>query len=173
VNDAPSPTVPGSRSFSVRLLSPAPPHTVYRILADATLWKYWAGPLVTSSEWESEPDATGAGGIRRLGRPPYMVREEITAAEPPHHHGYRMLSGQPVRSYQADVFISGVGDPKASGTGRGSGTGASQGSEIEWSGTVVALVPGTGAVMHFLFGRMVKGFARRLAAVAAVAHHEP
>ena len=71
----------GSRVFTFRLITPAPPHTVYRILADATSWKHWAGPLVTKSDWEVEPDSTGAGGIRRLGRPPHMVREEITAAE--------------------------------------------------------------------------------------------
>ena len=105
-----------------------------------------------------------------------MVREEITAAEPPHHHGYRLLSGQPVRSYQADVFISDLGDPNAPGTASGTGTGASRGSRIEWTGSVVALVPGTGMVMHFLLGRMVEGFARRLAAAAeaeSAAHHGP
>ena len=94
-----------SGAFGIRVISRAPPQVVYRLLADATLWKTWAGPLITRSEWEVEP-GDGDGGIRRLGRAPFMVREEITAADPPHHHGYRLLSGQPVRSYTADVYIS-------------------------------------------------------------------
>jgi hypothetical protein len=158
-----------SGAFGIRVISRAPPQVVYRLLADATLWKTWAGPLITRSEWEVEP-GDGDGGIRRLGRAPFMVREEITAADPPHHHGYRLLSGQPVRSYTADVYISPIGDPVRSAVIEARDSGASPGdvpgSHIEWTGTVVPLVPGTGRLMDLMLGRMVRGFAWRLAAAA-------
>jgi hypothetical protein len=141
---------------------------VYRLLADATLWKNWAGPLVTRSEWEVEPDSHGGGGKRRLGRAAFMVREEITTADPPHRHSYRLLSGQPVRSYCADVLISDLRDATASDGrgGRAVPSDAAPGSRIEWTGTVVPLIPGTGPLMRLLLGRMIRGFATRLAAAA-------
>lgn len=86
------------RRFSAEVTTPASPDAVYRLLADAPSWARWAGPLITRAAWESEPRANATGGVRRLGRPPFMVREEIVAAEPPHRHAYRLLSGQPVRS---------------------------------------------------------------------------
>jgi len=162
--------MPYSRDFGIRVTSRAPPEIVYRLLADATLWKTWAGPLITGSEWEVEPGDSGTGGIRRLGRTPFRVREEITAAEPPHHHGYRLLSGQPVRSYTADVYIAAIGYPAKSSAIEAQGSGASsrtvQGSHIEWTGSVVPLLPGTGRLMHLMLRRMVRGFAQRLASAA-------
>jgi hypothetical protein len=162
------PSVAASYRFAAHLVSRAPPQTVYGLLADATSWKNWAGPLISHSEWEVEPDTNAHGGTRRLGRRAFMVREEITAADPPHHHGYRLLSGQPVRSYRADVFISDLGDATTS-DGRAGHDGppaADLGSLIEWTGTVVPLVPGTGPLMRLLLGAMVRGFATRLAAAA-------
>jgi hypothetical protein len=140
---------------------------VYRLLADATSWKNWAGPLISRSEWEVEPGNAG-GGTRRLGRRAFMVREEITAADPPHHHGYRLLSGQPVHSYRADVFISDRGETTTSAgcAGHDTPSGYGHGSHIEWTGTVVPLIPGTGPLMRLLLGRMIRGFATRLAAAA-------
>jgi uncharacterized protein YndB with AHSA1/START domain len=158
----------GSYEFETRVVSRASPQAVYRLLADATSWKNWAGPLITHSEWEVEPDPTGGAGTRRLGRRGFMVREEITAADPPHRHSYRLLSGQPVRSYRADVLISG---PRTSTADAGrvdlsDRTHPNRGSQIEWRGAVIPLIPGTGPLMRLLLGRMVKGFATRLATAA-------
>ncbi len=157
-----------SYDFGTRVVTRGSPDAVYRLLAEATSWRDWAGPLVTRSRWEVEPDAGGTGGRRRLGRPPFMVREEITAADPPHHHAYRLLSGQPVRSYRAEVHISRITDPAtATSPARNSTpTSAAPGTLIEWTGTVVPLLPGTGRLTSFLFRRMVHGFATRLAAAA-------
>lgn len=151
--------MPAPCHFGVQVMSAASPETVYRLLADARSWSSWAGPLITRAEWEVAPGPNGVGGIRRLGRPPYMVREEIVAAEPPFHHGYRLLSGQPVRSYRADVHLIELEGP----------TGQAARTRIEWTGTVVALVPGTGWLMAHLLRRMLHGFARRLAAAAETA----
>jgi hypothetical protein len=139
-----------SRGFEVHVSTGATPAAVYRLLADAPSWKTWAGPLIAQSQWEVAPGPAGVGAIRRLGRRPMMVREEITAAEPPHHHGYRLLSGQPVRSYRADVII----EETASG------------SRISWTGSVVPLIPGTGRLMQVLLRRMVHTFAVHVAAAA-------
>jgi hypothetical protein len=157
------------RRFSVEATTPASPDAVYRLLADAPSWARWAGPLITSAVWETEPRADTTGGVRRLGRPPFMVREEIVAAEPPHRHAYRLLSGQPVRSYDVDVRITPVG---------GSGdqlphTGEDARTRVVWSGSVVALVPGTGWLVQRLLRRMLGGFARRLAAAAQTAGTAP
>lgn len=157
-----------TRRFSVEVTTPASPDAVYRLLADAPSWAVWAGPLITRAAWEVEPGPGGVGGIRRLGRPPVMVREEIVAAEPSRVHGYRLLSGQPVRSYGVEVRITALGEPprQAAGVlppgppGRGATT------RIEWTGTVEVLVPGTGWLMERLLRRMLRGFARRLAAAS-------
>jgi hypothetical protein len=148
--------MPSPRRFGVQATSAASLETVYGLLADAPSWSSWAGPLVTRADWEVAPGPNGAGGIRRLGRPPFMVREEIVVAEPPSHHGYRLLSGQPVRSYAADVHLTELEGQ----------TGQAARTRIEWTGTVVALVPGTGWLMQHLLQRMLRGFARRLALAA-------
>ena len=150
------------RRFSVEVTTPASPNAVYRLLADAPSWARWAGPLITRAAWETEPRADATGGVRRLGRPPFMVREEVVVAEPPHRYAYRLLSGQPVRSYNVDVRItpvSGSADqlPETGDDGR---------TRIVWTGLVVALMPGTGWLLQRLLRRMLGGFARRLAVAA-------
>ena len=158
----------GPYHFGARVMTTGKPEVVYRLLAVATSWKDWTGPLITRAEWEVEPDASGEGGIRRLGRPPFVVREEITAARPPHHHGYALLSGQPVRSYRADVYIFRVegSRPGPGRVGRDDRSDVAPGTVIEWTGSVVPLVPGTGRLACLLLRRMVHGFALRLATAA-------
>lgn len=145
--------MPPTRRISVTVTADAPPDVVYRLLADAPSWPGWAGPLVSRAAWEVAPGPDGRGGIRRLGRPPLLVREEVTAAEPGRRHAYRMLSGQPVRRWEAEVILG----PAPGRPGR---------TAIEWTGVVEPLVPGTGLLVAAAFGRMVGRFARGLAAAA-------
>lgn len=77
-------------------------------------------------------------------------REEIVVSEPPTHHAYTTLSGNPVRNYRADVSLSADGD----------------GTLIQWSGTFEPLVPGTGRALEVFYRRLIGSFARRLAAYA-------
>ena len=98
-----------------------------------------------------------------------MVREEVVAAEPPHRHAYRLLSGQPVRSYDVSVRIMAV----SGSAHQGSETGDDGRTRIVWTGSVVALVPGTGWLLQRLLRRMLAGFARRLAVVAPAADASP
>ena len=65
-----------------------------------------------------------------------------------------MISGQPLRSYVAHVHLVEVEAV----------AGQAAHTSVEWSGTMVALIPGTGWLMERLLRRMIAGFARRLAA---------
>ena len=139
-------------SFSSEATSRATPDAVFAILADATGWKDWAGPFVRESFWEREgtPPPGGVGAVKRLGGKPVYSREETVDYDPPRHYAYRILSGPPVKAYRADVDLA----PLAGGT------------RIRWSFRFEPRVPGTGPLMRLFFGRMVAGFARRLAAYA-------
>jgi len=139
-------------TFSAEATSTASPDALFAILADATSWREWAGWFVRESSWEREgtPPPGGIGSIRKVGAKPVYGREETVAYDPPKHFAYRILSGQPVKSYRADVELT----PTDGGT------------HIRWSGKFEPSIPGTGPFMRWYFGRLVAGFSRRLAAYA-------
>ena len=139
-------------SSSAEARSSASPAVVFGILADATGWKDWAGWFIRESFWEREgtPRPGGVGAIRKLGARPVYGREETVVYDPPKHHAYRILSGQPVRSYHADVELTPVDG----------------GTHIRWSGRFEPTLPGTGPFMRWYFRRLIAGFAGRLAAHA-------
>src|SRR4051794_17107953 len=124
----------GQEHFSVQSVSSAAPDTVFAVLADGAGWKRWAGPVVRHSSWDrtGEPAPGGVGAVRKLGAWPVFSREEIVEYDPPGHLAYRILSGQPVRYYRADVHLT----PQGTGT------------RIRWEGTFEPKVPGTGALMR-------------------------
>ena len=139
-------------SYEVSARSAAAPERVFELLADAMSWALWAGPLVGHASWEREGDPApgGVGAIRKLGRWPVFGREEIVVSEPPSHHGYTTLSGNPVRNYRADVRLTPDGD----------------GTLIAWSATFDPLVPATGRLLEATYRRLIGSFARRLATYA-------
>ena len=126
---------------------------VFDVLADATRWHEWAGVSVGVSVWEreGEPAPGGVGAVRKLGRWPMYGREEITEYDPPHHLGYTILSGLPVRGYHADVdFV-----PDGHG-----------GTTIRWAGAFEPSIPATGSMLEVLIERTVLHYARAAAAEA-------
>ena len=139
-------------SYEVTAHSDAPPARVFELLADATSWRRWAGPLIGHASWEREgnPPPGGVGAIRKIGRWPSYGREEIVVSEPPTHHAYTTLSGNPVRNYRADVVLTADG----------------LGTLITWRGTFDPLVPGTGRMLEAIYRRLIGSFARRLASYA-------
>jgi Polyketide cyclase / dehydrase and lipid transport len=139
-------------SFSTEASSSASADVVFAVLADATGWKHWAGWFVRESFFEKEgtPPPGGVGSIRKVGAKPVYGREETVAYDPPRHYAYRILSGQPVKAYRADVDLTTVGG----------------GTRIRWSFRLEPKIPGTGAFMRFYLGRIVGGLTRRLAAYA-------
>ena len=100
----------GEYSFSAEATSAASPDAVFAILADATGWKDWAGWFIRESSWEREgtPAPGGVGAIKRLGAKPVYSREETVEYDPPQRYAYRILSGQPVKAYRADVIVAGT-----------------------------------------------------------------
>jgi hypothetical protein len=140
-----------SYEFTVRC--GASPDAVFAVLADATRWKDWAGVTVGVSDWDREgvPAPGGVGAVRKLGRWPLFTREQITEFDPPHHLGYTIVSGVPVRGYHADIDL--LPD------GRG-------GTTIRWSGAFEPSIPGTGFALEVLFERTVLHYARGAAAEA-------
>jgi hypothetical protein len=94
------------------------------------------------------------GAVRKFTRWGVGSKEEVTAWDPPHHLGYAILSGFPVRRYRADVILT----PEAGGT------------SITWSATFDPLVPGTGRIMSAVLGRIVSGFGQDLAGYADRGH---
>ncbi len=139
-------------SYEVTARSAAPPERVFELLADATSWPRWAGSLIAHASWEREgnPAPGGAGAIRRLGRWPMFGREQVVASEPPSHHAYTTLSGNPVRNYRADVSLV----PNGYGT------------LITWSAAFEPRIPGTGRLLEGIYRRLIGSVARRLAAYA-------
>ncbi|MFM7225798.1 MAG: SRPBCC family protein [Actinomycetota bacterium] len=140
----------GSRGYEVIEHAAAPPERVYDLLADATAWPTWAGPLVAEGSWSriGEPPPAGVGAIRRVGRRPIYGFEEILVADRPHHHAYRLVGGpNPARGYRADVRLEPEGD----------------GTRIIWRGEFDPIVPGTGALLARAYRGFIAGLARRLA----------
>jgi uncharacterized protein YndB with AHSA1/START domain len=140
-------------SYEVTARSSAPPERIFALLADATSWPRWAGPVIAHGSWqrEGDPPPGGVGAIRKVGRWPQFGREQIVAFEPPTHHAYTMLSGQPTRNYRADVRLT----PDGAGT------------RIVWGATFEPLIPGTGWLLSAFYRRLIGSFGRRLAAYAA------
>ena len=139
-------------SYEVRARSSAPPERVFELLADATSWPRWAGPLVAHGSWEREgsPAPGGVGAVRKVGRWPAFGREQVVVSEPPLHHAYTTLSGNPVRNYRADVSLAPYRD----------------GTSITWAATFEPRIPGTGRLLERTYERLVGSFARRLATYA-------
>jgi hypothetical protein len=140
------------RAYEVTARSGAPRERVYDLLADATSWQRWAGPLVAHASWEreGEPAPGSVGAIRKVGRWPMFGREQVIVSEPPTHHAYTTLSGNPVRRYRADVVLT----PDGAGT------------LITWRGTFEPRIPGTGRLLEWAYRQLIGSFARRLASFA-------
>lgn len=139
-------------SYLVSARSAAPRERVFALLADATSWPRWAGPLIVRGwfEREGDPPPGGVGAIRRLGLGAASSREEIVVYEPPARLEYTILSGLPVRGYRATVQLSRDG----------------AGTRIDWSGRFEPLLPGTGGLLQRFLVGMIGRFARGLAAAA-------
>jgi len=128
----------------------APATTVWPILADTNGWPSWSPNDHAELERAGTPIADGVGAIRVLHTGRIVVREEIVVFDAPERLEYRLLSGLPVRDYQATVTLA----PDGSGT------------RIEWSASFRSAVPGLGWVLRPALRRVVQAFASALAVAA-------
>jgi len=141
--------------FEASARSGAPVDTIWPLVADATRWQEWSWMTHTSLLRQGDPPPDGVGALRRFALGPGASREEVVAWDPPHHLGYVVRRGLPVRHYRADVHLDADTDTDT-GTGTGTGT------IVTWRCAVEPLIPGTGAALAFVLERMVRGFARRV-----------
>ena len=133
----------GRRSFEVRARSSAPVAEVWPLLGEAGRWKEWSFLDRSELIHDGAPDPEGVGAVRRFTSHGIGSTEEVVAYEPPHHLGYTILTGFPVRHYRADVHCT------VDGTG----------TLVTWSATFDEKVPGTGRLMRAVLARMVGRFA--------------
>ena len=136
----------GRWSYQVEARSNAPVADVWSLLGEARRWKEWSFLDRSDLERSGSPDPDGVGAIRRFTRFGVGSREEVVVFEPPHHLGYVILSGFPVRNYRSDIVLS---PDETAGTG----------THLSWSGTFDVKVPGTGRVLEFVLQRMITRFA--------------
>lgn len=147
-------------SYRVQGVARAPLETVWSLVATTSRWPEWSGIPKATVERTGDPPPDGVGAIRAFGAGPLRAsREEIVAWDPPHHMGYTILSGLPVRGYRADVELS---------------PGPTPGSTlVVWRGSFDARWPGTGALLAAGLHRLIGAFTRRLCAYATRAAAGP
>jgi GNAT superfamily N-acetyltransferase len=119
----------------------ASPEAVWELLADHAGMASWAPVRSAARERDGDPAPNGVGAIRSLGSATGRLREEITAFEPPRRIASRLLSGAPVRDYQALVELS----PRDDGT------------EVAWSASFTTRVPGVRLVVSRTLAALVRG----------------
>ena len=129
-------------------VSDAPPERVFALLAAGDRWQEWAGPFVPRSRWQVPGDPVGGvGAVRRLGVGPLVSLERITEHQAPTRLSYVVDSPAPYRGYRSTVEL----------TRTGSGT------RITWRSAFEPVVPGTGPLLRWFLGAVVRSFARNLA----------
>jgi hypothetical protein len=85
--------------------SAASPAEVFALLGDASTWPDWSQFTSFTLERPGTEHPQGVGAIRELKTRISTVHEEITAFEPDRQVSYRLLSGLPLRDYEADVLL--------------------------------------------------------------------
>ena len=135
--------------FATEVVSAAPPERVFALLEAGDRWQDWAGPFVPRSRWDvpGEP-VGGVGAVRRLGITPFISRERITEHVPCTRLAYVIDSRGPYRDYRSTVDLT----PTETG-----------GTRIVWQSTFTPIVPGSGPVLRWFLGALVRGVARNLA----------
>jgi hypothetical protein len=96
--------------------STAPREKVWDVLADLRGWKDWGPWERTDLEREGSPEPNGDGAVRvmraserSMGRKP-TLREQVNVFEPPARFGYTLLSGIPLKDYQATIALTEAGE---------------------------------------------------------------
>ncbi len=90
-------------SVQAQARSTAPVDEVWPLIGEARRWKEWTFLTQSDLVRAGDPPPDGIGAVRRFTRFGIGSQEEVVAWEPPHHLGYTILKGFPVRHYRADV----------------------------------------------------------------------
>ena len=118
-----------TQSISATRKIAAPLSAVWALVDNVETWSTW-GPFETAElERTGSTNRGGVGAIRRSRSGRWTTREEVTVYKPGRRVSYRVLSGIPVRDYDAEVTLEQHGArtvvtwettfrPKIPGTGR-------------------------------------------------------
>ena len=79
---------------------------VWRLLSDSATYPDWGAWDGRTLEREGRPAPEGEGAIRTLRTGRVVVREKITAFDPPQRVAYRLLDGLPVKGYEAEATLA-------------------------------------------------------------------
>ncbi|MHB8431148.1 MAG: SRPBCC family protein [Acidimicrobiales bacterium] len=139
-----------SWSFEATAYSSARVDVVWPLLGEARRWKEWTFLDSTSVIRAGRPHPDGVGALRSFTRRGIGSLEQVVAWEPPHHLGYILVRGIPVRGYRADVVLRSEGN----------------GTAITWTGAFDARIPGTGRLLAVALSSLVARFARDAARYA-------
>ena len=132
----------------------APREAVWALVADATGWPRWGAWREVTIEREGTPPPAGLGTIKALTsetRRPVVAREEVTTFEPPARLGYKLLSGLPLRNYEAAITLA-----EAPGGG----------TDITWRSQFDPRYPLTGGLFRRALQKFTQDAAERLARAA-------
>jgi len=140
----------GGHRYRVGATASAGIDAVWPLIGQARRWSDWSFLTRSVLERDGSPDPDGVGAVRHFTRYGIGSREEVVAWDPPHHLGYRILSGFPVRNYRADVTL----------TSEGSGT------RIDWAGTFDPKIPASGRILDVVLPAMMQRFADAVARYA-------
>ena len=132
--------------------STAPPGAVWSLAADSATYPDWGTWDARSLVREGSPPPEGLGAVRALTTGRIVVHEEIMVFEPPHRVGYRLLSGLPLRNYEALITL----EPADDG-----------GTLITWRSEFSAKFPGTGGLFRRRLQALFEELVKRLAQSAA------
>ncbi|MGH3830250.1 MAG: SRPBCC family protein [Pseudonocardiaceae bacterium] len=138
------------KRVDVRVHTRAEPAAMYALPRDGASWPRWASidSFQLARAGEREPEGVGAIRIFRKGR--VTGRDQVAELIPDRRFSYLHLSGLPVRDYRAEVDLDPVGD----------------GTRIRWHVSFTPKVPGTGWLLRWGIGRLIRQSARGLAAYA-------
>ena len=121
---------------------------VWAVVADAGGWSRWGDWESAVLEQEGDPPPGGLGAVKALKRGRVVSREEVTVFQPPARFGYRLLSGLPLRGYEAGIALA---DAPGGGT------------DITWRSQFEPKVPLTGGLFRRALQRFIADAAQRLA----------
>ena len=133
------------KHIEVEVAAAAEPDDVWSLLAEVSTWPEWAA--FDSAMVES---GHGAGEIRRFRRGRWVTVERVTGFEPHRRLSYALVSGLPVRDYEAEVSL----------------TSTACGTTIRWNSSFAATVPGTGGLIQRGLKRFIEDTAQGLALAA-------
>ena len=139
--------------IDVHARSSASRESVWRVIADTRSWARWGPWEEAALEREGKPRPDGVGAlrrfrsVRRLAGRPVVTREEVTLFEPPSVLGYKLLSGLPLRDYEARITLFDDSEQTA----------------IHWRCEFNPKLPGTGGLLRRELGKVIADVAERAA----------